>query len=225
MVYDSKPQTKKLFPNKDQGREQGSLYSQQKRKIADACEYLRLTCKGDRVPLVFTLTSPGLTDVADNPKFISNWFENMRTNYSMGEYVWVREYTKKGFPHFHCVADWHKSDWFFDHNGSNYRIEDISLTWSKYFNSDATNSIWLGGYWYGKRIYHLRSKAQCRYLVKYFGKGFNARSVPSPGGVLQFQRIKDVRECLQSVRNLVEKSNQNNLNQGSKRKNFMKDTS
>lgn len=224
VVYDSKPPKKNLFPNEnphhEAGRPQGSLYSQQKRKIADACEYLRLSLQGnkERVALVFTLTTPGLNNLADAPRFVSAWFENMRANYSMGEYVWVREYTKKGYPHFHCVADWFSSDYFFFEQDGQSKIKAISQVWSAHFGSDSDNSVWLGGYWFGKRIYSLRSKAQCRYLTKYLGKGFTVKPRPLKSGVLKFDRITDVQELLQSVRNSLDLARQRNLNQRSQRR-------
>lgn len=177
IVYDSKGGKKSSIGSQKGGRVQGSLYNQQKRKIADACEYLRLSLKGNtagRVPLVFTLTTPGFTDLANSPKFVSSWFDNMRANYGLREYVWVREVTKKGYPHFHCVGDWFGADWFFSvdlRTRTNY-ITSISLAWSNLFSSDSPTSVWLGGYWYGKRIYHLRTQAQARYLCKYMGKQF-----------------------------------------------------
>ena len=180
IVYDSKPVKKKqplLFAEdlpSVQGRPQGSLYNHQKRKIADACEWLRQHNRRnpERCALVFCLTSPGYTDEANEPKFISRWLDNMRTNYGLGEYVWVRELTKKGFPHFHFVADWWRSPWWFasDIDTKLSNVHFISKTWSAHFGSDAKESIRLGGYWYGKRLYELKSRTQCRYLTKYLGK-------------------------------------------------------
>jgi len=188
IVYDEPKQskTRHLFPkDENHGRPQGSLYNQNKRKISDACEYLRLSLlkEPDRCPLIFTLTTPFTNDrSADKPKFVSAWFENMRKNYDMGEYVWTREYTKTGSTHFHCVADWHSPGVFFACNISTRLnlITTVSLAWSHYFESDSVNSVWLGGYWYGKRIYSLRTQAQSRYLTKYFGKEFGSKKLVTP---------------------------------------------
>lgn len=188
IVYDEPKQskTRHLFPKPEQtGRPQGSLYNQNKRKISDACEYLRLSLLKDheRCPLIFTLTTPFTNDrSADKPKFVSSWFENMRKNYEMGEYVWTREYTKTGSTHFHCVADWYHPSRFFacDLRTRLNLITTVSLSWSNYFQSDSVNSIWLGGYWYGKRIYSLRTQAQSRYLTKYFGKSFGDKKLATP---------------------------------------------
>jgi hypothetical protein len=201
IVYDSKPSKKKqplLFADTaspSAGRPQGSLYNQQKRKIADACEYLRLhtAIHPGRCALVFILTSPGYTSEAQEPYFVSKWFDNMRSNYEMGEYVWVRELTKKGYPHFHVVADWWAAPWWFacDVNSRLANVDRLSLTWSRLFGSEAKTSIRLGGYWYGKRMYQLKSRTQCRYLTKYLGKTLNEapRVCASPTPSNGFTRI------------------------------------
>jgi hypothetical protein len=156
------------------GRIQGSLYSQQKRAICDASELIRLRNKGNpsRCALILTLTSPGYTSQADEPRFISRFFENMKKNYGLKDYLWVREYTKAGYPHFHIVADWYRAKYFFDSDpgSSRNRITLLSLYWSNLFGSTSHNSVWLGGYWQNRRIYELRTQAQCRYLTKYMGK-------------------------------------------------------
>jgi hypothetical protein len=113
------------------GRVQGSLYSQQKRKIADACEYMRLNAI--HKPLIFTATSPGFTDLANERQLIQKLTHNLRNGYDCKNYVWVREFTQAGYPHFHFVAD----------------IPDIdpvalSRYWSRLYNRSDTNSIRLG---------------------------------------------------------------------------------
>jgi hypothetical protein len=106
----------------------------------------------------------------------------MKKNYGLGEYVWTREYTKAGVPHFHCVADWWHPSYMYACNVDtriNF-VTTVSLVWSAYFQSDSVNSIWLGGYWYGKRIYYLRTQAQSRYLIKYLGKTFGSKKLATP---------------------------------------------
>lgn len=140
------------------GRPQGSLYSQQKRKIADACEYMRLNAV--HKPLIFVATSPGYTDQASEGKLIQKFTHNLRNGYDCKNYVWVREFTQAGFPHFHFVADM-----------PNVSPIALSLYWSGLFGSDAVNSIRLGtNYKNGKRTYYLTSKQQAWYLTKYLGK-------------------------------------------------------
>lgn len=140
------------------GRPQGSLYSQQKRKIADACEYMRLNAV--HKPLIFVATSPGYTDQASEGKLIQKFTHNLRNGYDCKNYVWVREFTQAGFPHFHFVADM-----------PDVSPTAFSLYWSGLFGSDAVNSIRLGtNYRNGKRTFYLTSKQQAWYLTKYLGK-------------------------------------------------------
>lgn len=143
-------------------RPQGSRYGQQKRKIADACEYMRRHGKA----LVFVATTPGYTAEADERRLIQALTHNLRNGYGIEHYVWVRESTKKGFPHFHFVV--------------NARFIDalkLSVYWSSLFGSDATNSIRLGSKpgKNGKRIFFIRSDKQVWYLTKYLGKGLDGK--------------------------------------------------
>jgi len=190
IVYDSKGGGKKnIVPSP--GREQGSLINQQKRKIADACEYLRLHLQSspDRCAFIFCLTSPGYR--LETAKVVSKFFDNVRSNYALGEYVWVREVSPKGMVHFHCVADWYKPAWFFeiDENARNNfvssagavkplnRAGELSNYWASLFGVQSNNLFRMGGYWNKKRIYSLRSKTQVRYLCKYLGKQFERKNV------------------------------------------------
>lgn len=156
-----------------ESRPNGSLYSRQKRQIADACEWLRINQTRKRKALIFVLTSPGYTSLANQPKFISSFTDNMRKNYGLGDYVWVREHTKRGFPHFHFVAHWHPAKWFFDTDLSGRsEIEKISLYWSSLFDSDSLNSVRLGTYKGKKRTgFYLSDERHAWYLTKYLGKG------------------------------------------------------
>lgn len=153
-------------------RPNGSLFSRQKRQIADACEWLRINQTRKRKALIFVLTSPGFTSLANQPKFISSFTDNMRKNYGLGDYVWVREHTKKGYPHFHFVAHWHPAKWFFDTDLSGRtEIEKISLYWSSLFDSDSLNSVRLGTYKGKKRTgFYLTDERHAWYLTKYLGK-------------------------------------------------------
>jgi hypothetical protein len=141
------------------GRPQGSHYSQQKRQIADACEWIRIHSKYK--PRIFVATSPGFTDHANEKNFISKFTHNLRNGYDCQNYVWVREFTQAGFPHFHFVADMPE-----------FNPVDLSLYWSGLFDSEAKNSIRLGTApnKEGKRIFYLRGGRMCWYMTKYFGK-------------------------------------------------------
>lgn len=157
-----------LFSKPNKERPNGSLYNRQKRSIRDATEFLRRHQTKDSRAMIFCLTSPGFTSLANTPKFISYFCENMKANYGMKDYVWVREFTKRGFPHFHFIAHWNNPKWFFEER----RIEKISLYWSRLFDSDAKNSVRLGSFHpvTKKRCFYVTHPKQCHYLAKYIGK-------------------------------------------------------
>ena len=163
------------------GRYQGSLYSQQKRKIADACEYMRLNAV--HKPIIFVATSPGFTDLATEGKLIQKLTHNLKNGYACQNYTWVREFTERGYPHYHFVADLPDFD-----------VKRLSLYWSGLFNSTATNSIRLGSAPFcfkckrklkrkgdtcgcgGVAIveYYLKKKSHAFYLSKYIGKSIGS---------------------------------------------------
>lgn len=192
IVYNSgKPGGRKLYSGPlPPSRIQGSLYSQQKRAIVDACEYLRLNARKTpgRAAIILTLTSPGFVSAADEPRFLKRFFDNLKKNYDLGDYVWVREYTKAGYPHFHCVADWHSHRWYFGlHPGTlRRRIAHLSIYWSGLFGRHSDNSVWVGSRpdKQGKRLYELRDRRHAWYLTKYLGKDIKpdyATPVPVAG--------------------------------------------
>lgn len=154
------PHTHKINEvNERPGRPQGSLYSQQKRKIADACEWLRVN--STYKPLIFVATSPGFTNHASESGIIKTFTHNLRNGYDCKNYVWVREFTQAGFPHFHFVADM-----------PDINPVDLSLYWSGLFGADAKNSIRLGTApnAQGKRQFYLKGKRMSWYMTKYLGK-------------------------------------------------------
>jgi hypothetical protein len=187
------------------GRPNGSLFSRQKRKIADACEWLRLHQTKDTKALIFCLTSPGYTSLANTPKFISRFIDNMRTNYGMGDYVWVREMTKAGYPHFHFVAHWHPYKYFLDKTEIDVLgrevakvpiITNLSRYWSRQFGSDSPNSIRLGSYLKKKRVgFYLTNEKHAWYLTKYLGKSIGEGSMDylAEAGFPQVKYKKTVR--------------------------------
>lgn len=113
------------------GREQGSLYSQQKIKIANACEYLRTYSV--HKPYIFVATSPGYTAAANEGGLIKKLTHNLKNGYNAKDYVWVREHTKAGYPHFHFVCDM-----------PDFNFVDLSLYWSGLFGLESRNSIRVG---------------------------------------------------------------------------------
>lgn len=192
IVYNSgKPGGRKLYSGPlPPSRIQGSLYSQQKRAIVDACEYLRLNARKTpgRAAIILTLTSPGFISAADEPRFLKRFFDNLKKNYELGDYVWVREYTKAGYPHFHCIADWYSHRWYFGlHPGTlRRRIAHLSIYWSGLFGRHSDNSVWVGSRpdKQGRRLYELRDRRHAWYLTKYLGKDIKpdyATPVPVAG--------------------------------------------
>jgi len=79
----------------------------------------------------------------------------------MHDYVWVRELTQNGYPHFHFVADI-----------NHFNPVELSLYWSGLFNSTARNSIRVGSApnKQGKRKYWIANQRMAWYLTKYLGK-------------------------------------------------------
>lgn len=140
-------------------RPQGSLYNQQKHAIADSIEWIR--CNAEYKPRIFVATTPGYIEAAKEGSYIKRLTANLRNGYGMKEYVWVRELTKKGFPHFHFVADIPKFD-----------AVQLSTYWSGLFGVQAKNSIRLGTRpnKYGKRTYWITGPKMAWYMSKYIGK-------------------------------------------------------
>jgi hypothetical protein len=125
---------------------------------------------GDHKPLIFVATSPGFTSLANEQPLISKLTHNLRNGYGVKHYVWVRESTQKGFPHFHFVVDAAYIDG-----------KQLSLYWSSLFNSDASNSIRLGTKPInGKRKFYVVNSQMSWYMCKYLGKGIG-ESENSPG--------------------------------------------
>lgn len=143
------------------GRYQGSLFNQQKHAIADAVEWIRQNSQFK--PRIFVATTPGFLDHPAEGRFIQKLVHNLKNGYGMTNYVWVRELTGNGYPHFHFVADVDKFD-----------PVKLSLYWSGLFDSDAKNSIRLGTKpdKSGHRRYWINSQRMAWYMTKYLGKSF-----------------------------------------------------
>lgn len=147
-------------------RPQGSLYGWQKRKIADATEYMRLHAV--HRPIIFVATTPGFIEHKAERKAIARLTQNLRNGYDCKNYVWVREFTQKGFPHYHFVADM-----------PDFNAVKLSRYWSGLFGSDAVNSIRLGSApdKNGKRNYYLKGHRHAWYLTKYLSKSIGSNEV------------------------------------------------
>lgn len=147
------------------GRDQGSLYNQQKHALADAIEWIRRNSKYK--PRIMVATTPGYLDDAKEGKLISKLVDNMKHNYGLGEYVWVRELTKKGFPHYHFIADLPQID-----------AVKLSQYWSSLFPGakHTKYSIRMGSRpdANGKRKFWITNQKMAWYLSKYIGKELRA---------------------------------------------------
>jgi hypothetical protein len=149
-------------PRPNDSRPQGSLYSQQKHAIADAIEWIRRNSKYK--PRIFVATTPGFVDLPEG-KLIAKLTNNLRMSYGMQEYVWVRELTKKGYPHYHFVADMPE-----------FQPNKLSIYWSSLFGVDPDQgkySIRLGTRpdpVTGKRKYWITNSRMAWYMSKYIGK-------------------------------------------------------
>lgn len=170
----------KLIHGLSDGRPQGSHYSGQKKRIADAVAHLQQSSRPDCRPLVFVATSPGFVDRANEPRFISKLVDNLRDSHGMEKYIWVREFTGAGHPHFHFVANipLKKRKKYRKWDGTSY-IDipfdpvQLSVYWSRLFDSEATNSIRIGSRPKpGQRtmIFLSSNRRKAWYLAKYIGK-------------------------------------------------------
>jgi hypothetical protein len=173
-------------PDKEpvKGRYQGSLHSQQKHKIADAVEWMRRNATFK--PRIFVATTPGFLDHAKEGAYISKLTHNLRNGYGMKHFVWVRELTGNGYPHFHFVADVDKFD-----------PVELSLYWSGLFGSNAKNSIRCGTKpdKQGRRSYYIHSARMAWYLTKYIGKDIGAPENRAKGQRKGFRTFAVSQEC------------------------------
>lgn len=166
------------------GRPQGSLYSQQKKKIADATEWIRTNATYK--PRIFVATSPGFVNHASESSLVSKLVHNLRNGYGCRNFVWVREFTGQGYPHFHFVADVDQFD-----------PVRLSLYWSGLFGEEAKNSIRLGTAPRkdGRRDFWIKSPRQCWYLTKYLGKAIGQEEKGALKGMRSFRTFAVSQEA------------------------------
>jgi len=137
-----------------------SRLNRQKRQVHDAVEWMRRNAVYR--PLIFCCTVPVQSDLSMQNTNVSKFCENLRSNYDVKNYVWVREYTGGGRPHYHFVADSPMLD-----------AVPLSRYWSGLFGESAVNSIRLGtAPKNGTRKFFVDSPRMARYLTKYMGKAF-----------------------------------------------------
>lgn len=149
---------KLLFPSSN-SKSNTSRINRQKRAIHDATEWMRLN--SHYRPLIFCLTVPVQSDWKLQNSNVSKFCENLKKTYDAKDYLWVREYTGAGRPHYHFVSDCPMLP-----------AVDLSHYWSGLFGSDSANSIRLGTApgKTGKRQMFVNSPRMSRYLTKYMGK-------------------------------------------------------
>lgn len=142
------------------GRYQGSRYGYQKRQIANATEWIRLNAV--HKPMIFVCTTSWNwgSDIY-HPK-IETFTNNLRNGYNCKNYLWVREFTGSGLPHYHFIAD---LPFIRDPVG-------LSRYWSRLFGYNSPNCVRLGSKPGpdGKRRYYVNSRKMAFYLAKYLSK-------------------------------------------------------
>jgi hypothetical protein len=80
-----------------------AMYNPIKRKIK--CSAIRLFRTKKNSIKWFTLTFPEAISQKEANKCFSKFIDNCKKNYNLNEYVTVKENTKNGRPHFHCLFD------------------------------------------------------------------------------------------------------------------------
>jgi hypothetical protein len=202
---------KKREPSREplKGRYQGSLFNQQKHKIADAVDWIRTNSKYK--PRIFVATTPGYLDHPAEGKFIQKLVHNLKNGYGMENYVWVRELTAHGYPHWHFVADVPQFD-----------PVDLSLYWSGLFDSTARNSIRCGTKpgKDGKRRFWVTSQRMSWYLTKYLGKSIGDCEKPRQGQRSAFRTFGISQEAGKASEPLVYHSRACELYNGTHQREF-----
>jgi len=116
-------------------------------------------------PLLFVLTCPnGLAYRArdrarGSDGLVSKFFRNCTTNFDLNYYVWVREFTKAGLPHWHVCADMPFRD-----------IQKLTAYWSGLWGSTSKVSIRM----HAKEKRFLSGHLGWLYFSKYLTKEINA---------------------------------------------------
>jgi hypothetical protein len=159
--------------------------NRQAREVHDRVEWIRRNCKYK--PLIFCLTSPIESDYKLGNESVSKFFDNLKSSYDCGNYIWVREYQENGRPHWHCVAD------------SKY-LDGVELSryWSSLFNCTNVNSVRLGtNPERPPRRFFVDSPLMARYLTKYLGIGYKKVD----GKKVKCVRVKHESQLLSKTKN------------------------
>lgn len=194
---------KRVLPPGSQpgGRDQGSLAGYQKRAVANAVEYIRQTAR--HRAMLMTVTTSHRWPGRGRGNLLSTFIDNLKKNYDLGEYVWVREvgHVKpihyRANIHYHFVAD---IDWL--------DPVKLSVYWSGLFgyHCRVKNSIRLGSKpdKEGNVRYFIDSPSAAWYLSKYIGKDLHTKSVanapyrskkPRSFAISETARVLSLPEC------------------------------
>ena len=117
--------------------------------------------------LFCTLTFPKNIDQKLANKCFSNFVDNLTTNYNLNSYVAVKENTKIGRPHFHCLFDLPYQDY-----------KKLNLAWCRSFRSYMPYSP--NAFTTGRRPIISNIKDVARYITKYITKTERAQSEIKP---------------------------------------------
>lgn len=131
-------------------------------------------------PLIFVATIPIECNHLLHNENLKKFCEVLRRRRGVENYVWVREYTLAGRPHYHFVAD-------------APRLDAVALSeyWSGLFNATAVNSIRLGTAPPSRKMF-VDSPGMARYLTKYMGKGLSDEERDSGRRVRTFGMSEEV---------------------------------
>lgn len=135
---------------RDRSERKAQKLRRTQREVQNACAHLANTTR----PRFYTFTLPGYPESLTCSKSglrlrretvesvaaaaLRKTLDNLRTNYGLGRYVWVKEYQNKGYkggrptynPHYHMLAEIGK-----------IHLPRISRYWSAHFGREANNSI------------------------------------------------------------------------------------
>ena len=141
------------------------LTGKHKRIIRSAS--IRLFLKKKHGILFCTLTFPQNISQRHANTCFSNFVDNLRTNFKLVDYVAVKELTKVGRPHFHCLLDIPYTD---------YKI--LNKAWCSSFSgfmSGSPNAFTTGR---NPVIRHIEQVA--KYITKYITKTITGQTVEKP---------------------------------------------
>jgi len=151
LEYDG-PGSRLENPKDKKSPEEKLLYKKRrsKRMIENSMAYMQ--DHSMHKPLLFVLTCPNGNESSG---LVSKFFRNCTTNFDLNYYVWVREYTLKGLPHWHVCADMPFRD-----------IQKLSKYWSRLWGSNSKVSIRM----HSKEKRFLAGQLGWLYFTKYITK-------------------------------------------------------